>query len=58
LWPRDSLAGSAADAYTGHARTLHQLPTAFALALFALYIVVLIPLSWATWRWIEEPSRQ
>jgi len=53
-----SLAGSAADAYTGHARTLHQLPTAFALALFALYIVVLISLSWATWRWIEEPSRQ
>ncbi len=58
LWPRDILAGSAADAYTGQAHTLHQLPTAVALALFALYSVVLIPVSWATWRWIEEPSRQ
>jgi peptidoglycan/LPS O-acetylase OafA/YrhL len=52
-----SLARSAADAWTGRAHALHDLPSAWGLALFPLYVATLIAVSWATWRWIEEPLR-
>ncbi len=53
-----SFARAGADAWTGRPRTLHDLPTGLSLALFALYLATLILVSWATWRWIEEPLRQ
>ena len=51
------LARSAADGWTGRTQTIHDLPTAWALALFVVYVAVLLLTSWATWRWIEEPLR-
>lgn len=52
-----SFARSAADTWWGRSRALHDLSTSGALALFAVYIAILIAVSWATWRWIEEPLR-
>lgn len=52
-----SLARTAADAWLGRPHALHNLPTLWALALFPIYLAILIGVSWATWRWIEEPLR-
>ncbi len=53
-----SLAQTVADRWTGRPYALHDLPTAWALAWFPVYLAVLMLVSWATYRWIEEPLRQ
>ena len=52
-----SVARAVADASWGRPHALHDLPTPLALALFVIYMGVLIVVSWVTWRWIEEPLR-